>query len=590
MQTQFWKRTKAFNQSLRKDSFKIYERLLLQLCSDHSGFGSSQTVLACVMAKDWRGLLDLADSLSGQMYTTATEHFVANQFAALIKKFPWTPSQVKLDPEGTAVAKFLKSEHSCKRTNQRFRAFARRSPHESHLQRMRGYISHVLGDSPNLSKILDGCGFGPGASIGVHGNATNVARKLLARWSVSPATFGYVALAVARHEQVREMLLLRSSRTRYTADTLDLHRSLVEKCDVVNHNKIVFVPKTAKTARSIAIEPLMNGFIQKGVDLYMRNLLKRVNVNLEDQSWNRELARRGSLDDSDDGAVTIDLSSASDSMATEMVRYLLPPEWFELLNALRCKSGQLAGVLLPYQKFCSMGNGFCFPLESLIFAAAVNTAGGKLGVDSSVYGDDIIVPKRLSSDLLGLLKVLGFSVNSDKTFLSGPFRESCGADWYGGKDVRPFTLDFDLDCIQSIFKILNLTKRNDMTTSFFSALDLSWFKVPEFLRLMRPYKGQSDTAVTVSLDTFMSSSHARWVKTLYAWSWRELIATPVADRVIMMDKAYSYALVFGALSGVTSTDPFTLRRETHTKLRRVTGSGAYSNWLPASSLASVDYR
>jgi len=91
------------------------------------------------------------------------------------------------------------------------------------------------------------------------------------------------------------------------------------------------------------------------------------------------------------------------------------------------------------QKFSSMGNGFTFELETLIFSHVASVAGGLTpGVDCFVYGDDIIVPSEKADDVLSALRFCGFTPNRTKTFTSGPFRESCGGDFYGGVAVRPF--------------------------------------------------------------------------------------------------------------------------------------------------------
>jgi hypothetical protein len=97
------------------------------------------------------------------------------------------------------------------------------------------------------------------------------------------------------------------------------------------------------------------------------------------------------------------------------------------------------------EKFSSMGNGFTFELETLIFLClilAVDETGQKLesGRNVFTYGDDIICPTEYSEAVISALKFSGFSLNMKKSFVSGPFRESCGGDFFGGVDVRPFFL------------------------------------------------------------------------------------------------------------------------------------------------------
>jgi hypothetical protein len=87
-----------------------------------------------------------------------------------------------------------------------------------------------------------------------------------------------------------------------------------------------------------------------------------------------------------------------------------------------------------YSKFSSMGNGMTFTIETLIFAAAVAAVGSKT---VCVYGDDIVTDTNTVPDLLRLLRFLGFCVNQDKSFHTGPFRESCGEHWYRDKLITP---------------------------------------------------------------------------------------------------------------------------------------------------------
>jgi hypothetical protein len=120
---------------------------------------------------------------------------------------------------------------------------------------------------------------------------------------------------------------------------------------------------------------------------------------------------------------------------------LLPPEWFEVLDALRSRRTWFEGAWHHNQKFSSMGNGFTFELETLIFYAISKEAcGGSATGDIWVYGDDIIVPTPFFKDVVSALRYFGFTPNPRKSFGSGYFRESCGGDFFAGTNVRPFYL------------------------------------------------------------------------------------------------------------------------------------------------------
>lgn len=285
------------------------------------------------------------------------------------------------------------------------------------------------------------------------------------------------------------------------------------------------------------------------------------------------MARTGSLNDSAEGFVTIDLSSASDSISTELCRLLLPDAWFDLLNRTRSQNFKLGDRVYPYAKFCSMGNGFCFPLETLLFAACCHAAGaGLAGTDYSVYGDDIIVRKKYAGVVLSLLKEMGFTPNKKKTLIEGPFRESCGGDFWFGEDVRPYTLDEELDSIPALFKFLNLTRRNERTTLFFEGLrDYIIESVPHAYRFVRPFTGNPDTAIDSSGDEHLRYPGSKWNRKTWTWEWRELVHTPVDDKVKRSLREQQLAEVYAILRGARSNGrygaSFTLRRKTRTTTR-----------------------
>lgn len=528
-------------------------------------------------------LLDWADSLSQQKYDSPLEHFQANQYALLIRKN--VGLKIKgLDPRGTAIRKFFQAEEACKVTNSKFRQGTISRETMEILSRARRWIEYVISSEPLFENIIKQCDFGPGASVGVHGNATSKARKILAEeWTCTPSAFDYAKHALHEHAQLAEYIYSLSMWRpgMYCVDETSFAKNFAYKVKSVQNNKIVFVPKTVKTHRSIAVEPLLNSFLQKGIDNVLRLRLKRVGLDLSDQEPNAMLARQGSLGIFGKDYSTIDLSSASDSISSELVRNLLPMGWHILLNCTRSPSYELDGETYRFEKFCSMGNGFCFPLQTLIFSSLIHAVDPSaiFGKDCRVYGDDIICLPHVAARVIEVLNDIGFQTNDDKTFLEGPFRESCGADWYLGVDVRPYTLDFAFDSLETIIKFLNGTKRSEFTSEFFAPLSYDTFKVPAELQFVRPYPGSDDSAVEVPLDEFMTSPFARFSQGY--WGWRELRHRPVRDRVAETHDRYRSALLYGVLSGIDSQTGFTLRRETKTKVVHRTSAGAQSLWTPA---------
>jgi len=217
--------------------------------------------------------------------------------------------------------------------------------------------------------------------------------------------------------------------------------------------RVVFVPKTMKTPRVIAIEPVCMQYMQQAL---LRCLVPRVEsgtytggkVNFSDQSINARLALEASKDRR---LATIDLSEASDRVSLAHVEELLSvyPDFREMVMACRSTRAKLPdGEVITLRKFASMGSALCFPMEALVFFCTI-VAGRlqrrglrptgpnimKCSVDLYVYGDDIIVPADEAPSVCSDLETFGLKVNRNKSFWSGSFRESCGVDAYAGDDV-----------------------------------------------------------------------------------------------------------------------------------------------------------
>ncbi len=569
------------DERLQKSKLQVFRNLVSGLVEEHVGLKEKERFEGAFRARRGDLILEFASELDDCVSTNSENYFAIAQIVALVKKYPYDKTFQGLDPEGTARKTFSQKEEECKAVNISFRQKRREwDPNSEKLTAARRWISYVIGDKPVLRDIYRKCDFGPGASVGVHGQATSFARKMLSdTWTTTPSALPYFMAAIRRDPLVWEMLL-GSERSESNFDLFD--EKVRVKLHVIDYNKIAFVPKTAKTHRSIAIEPLCNSFIQKGTDEYLRQRLKRVGIDLSDQSLNQELARQGSLSSEEDPYCTIDLSSASDSISIELCREILPEAWFDFLNRIRSPAYCEDEEIHPYNKFVSMGNGFCFPLETLIFASICHATGCLKG-DFIVYGDDIIVRKSRFGDVISLLKDCGFTPNENKTFSEGHFRESCGADWYDGSDVRPVTLDFELDSVRNIIKFSNITKRREITSKFFTKFRALCFENLEGSKLpfVRPYQGPDDSALEIDLDVFQTCDYVTFHKDTMSWEWTELLSTAMGDRYKEEAAGFPAVLLMAALKGASSEKPFVYRRKTRTSYRRVSTGGAQSTWVPA---------
>lgn len=218
---------------------------------------------------------------------------------------------------------------------------------------------------------------------------------------------------------------------------------------VVPGSRLAFVEKNYKTKRTILIEPDGNMLLQKGVGTSIRRCLKRVGINLNSQRLNQYLAKVGSILGS---LGTVDIAAASDSVTLCLLRFLLPWKWYKLIYELRSPLYKDGDKWSKMHKVSSMGNGFTFELESAVFyciAKAVIDVDKPEDGRIAIFGDDIIIASECCDRLTHILGACGFAVNTDKSFWTGPFRESCGKHYHSGADVTPVYIKEDLDLQQS---------------------------------------------------------------------------------------------------------------------------------------------
>lgn len=210
----------------------------------------------------------------------------------------------------------------------------------------------------------------------------------------------------------------------------------------VRGNIFFCVPKDGKTFRGCAKEPSINIALQLDVGRLLKNRLLRVGIDLrQGQQQHRALAKLASIDGS---LATIDMSNASDTLCRVLPRLLCSEQWFELLDSLRSSHTRVNGKWFRLEKFSSMGNGFTFELETVVFASLARTVIRLQGGDPDqvkCYGDDLIVPTSYHREVLAGLRLFGFTPNLNKTFVEGPFRESCGGDFWEGVPVRAHYLE-----------------------------------------------------------------------------------------------------------------------------------------------------
>ncbi len=368
-----------------------------------------------------------------------------------------------LDRKAAAMAKFHEAEAQCNLVNSTIRSSTTGpSGLEWHtvIQTARAKIERLLG-SFSWNQVEDHCAFGPGATTSrkrVEGDAVyKIGNK-------PDVTFDCALLAWVAVYRIPRWFELLSGSLPSASWRDDLERFPPEMLfRYVVGNKVSTVPKNAKTDRVTAAEPDMNMFLQKGLGSVIRRKLLRAGIDLNTQRKNQMLARKGSLYGN---LATIDFSSASDTISNEVVELLLPEDWLTALKQCRSPVGVLAdGTLIQYAKFSSMGNGYTFELESLIFWGLARAVCDMLTAKHQrrgivmVYGDDLIVNAVFQEPLKWAFSRAGFTLNEKKSFFSGPFRESCGKHYFRGVDVSPFYIKKPLTNIWAVYNAANKLRR-----------------------------------------------------------------------------------------------------------------------------------
>lgn len=328
------------------------------------------------------------------------------------------------------------------------------------------------------------------------------------------------------------------------------------------------VPKNYKVPRLIGIESEWTTFNATQIADALTSCLPEF-VSVDDQDRNQELAYRGSLDNS---LATIDFSAASDSVSCSLASKIFPRNiyrdllrwtavgpvqkcWFysnfsiktgldayqvgkvvngiPVLNKLPISvlskmsqnpyPNQITPVVKPgwgYSMIATMGNRITFPLEEMVFAAAIATALSFHGCDYhdyidqlAVYGDDCILPTEFAETFISICELIGFSVNTDKSYYGEEFyRESCGVEFFHGHEIssqywpRKEVKKKDLSVLIPLqHKVYNLPYTNDVIVKAIrkefpkitesrpgSPYDDIWSDYPMIQRAYSPYDRSKD--------------------------------------------------------------------------------------------------
>lgn len=258
--------------------------------------------------------------------------------------------ETSFDRKAVALEKFKASETACGEVNNRFKNLAFDSTFRGSnvwlLHATTRKIAKILGDY-DLEEHLESCSWGPGATFSMKGVFTGPVNKFRVCHGMTSRCYTLFNSVFSRAYPLWDHALAGSMADKPL------------KFSIEPGNRIVCVPKNAKTDRVIAAEPGVNLWFQLGLGrMIARRLYRNAGIDLSKQDRNQLLSFYGSMANN---LATIDFSSASDTISYHVVRELLPEKWFDVMDCLRSVYGELPdGSNVRFEKFSSMATGSHF--------------------------------------------------------------------------------------------------------------------------------------------------------------------------------------------------------------------------------------
>lgn len=322
-----------------------------------------------------------------------------------------------------------------------------------------------------------------------------------------------------------------------------------------NSARLISVPKNSTSNRTITVEPVLNQFVQQGLNMILRDSILRcpilsTSLSLTDQSKNQILALEGSLNGR---WSTIDLKSASDLLSLRLVDKVFGsfPDFYQRMVDCRTPSVTCDSKTCNLGKFAGMGNALTFPVQSVTFAlicmgAILDDLSLRINKRNAlrvarlvrVYGDDIIVHSKHAASVVNWLQSFGLTVNTRKSFLVGNFKESCGTDAFRGNSITPLYIRYrpdDASTEASAVKSLVELSNSLWIAGYYSASETLKNEVEERLGTSLPLVSHRSSAL--GWITRNGARHInKWCTKLHRW----LVKAPVLQTSRRSDKLDGY--------------------------------------------------
>ena len=423
------------------DETLSFARRLASIFAARAGVKGEQ-FLALVDSGAWDAVLSFDPLL---VAVDHHEYAALAQAQACFSKLVCLPNGV--DRRGAAIKKFLDGEYRCGSFNRLFSMrsegkFSFSSATESILHSSSRKIASILADVPDIRDVP--------LRYSVGGATTTIRKK---DSDLRNLISGSVHCSEETQANLSSLEGLLTSLPHLVDHFQDAEGMVYLQ---VVSGVLNFVPKNAKTDRGVTNEPDLTKLIQIGYGDVMRNRMKRYGIDLTDSERQQVLAREGSITG---GIATLDLSNASGLISCGLVNDQFPEPWLDVFYWARTGDIYIPelGTTRSLMSYGGMGNGLVFPLETILFHCITEACCEYEGIRYpivSTYGDDIIVSSGAAKRVIEVLEEIGLKINSEKSFVDGPFRESCGSDWYSGYDVRPIFMRHNLS-LEHLYSLHN---------------------------------------------------------------------------------------------------------------------------------------
>jgi len=363
------------------------------------------------------------------------------------------------------------------------------------IREMRSIIADILGEVVDKKELFLMSGFGPNSSrqVSLEMSYEDIKWWCLGGTRKSAALFGeYVAyfrnISSRYFPEYSVMSAPKGEGKGFTIiDELALSEGFPRPSDEVAINEALegwstdqisdtcllsFVPKDFDKLRTMCVANNSNMFFQLGLGRMISRRLKTVGIDLATQpDVHRNLARLGSRMPNANLA-TIDWSEASDRLWIGLCQQVVPKTWMYYFLNIREQYAEYKGEKICLPMIGTMGNGFTFPLQTLLFYAFLTActrltraqqchrASVKAALRSSLagsfeladqmfpgshdyvssFGDDGIVSSYAIPMIKDYADKFGWKLNLEKSYYDGSFRESCGGNFYRGGSVGRFAM------------------------------------------------------------------------------------------------------------------------------------------------------